>query len=209
MRETAQRPTQRLDQRGQEHASVSWFHLLADRRRVGPPGGHVPAHPAKHAGRGMSGHGRPGQEPSPPPLAWALLVIAAALVGGLAAAALVHTSLVIAVAVAVVLGAIAVAGFRSPAPERPATRPGRHRGRAAAPAGPAGGEQFAVGRPVVVGRGRRRAAAAELSRPAGPRAGPVHLPGLDLYRAMPAVRRVQARRPAGAERLGFPLCGPR
>ena len=57
----------------------------------------------------MSGHGRPGQEPSPPPLAWALLVIAAALVGGLAAAALVHTSLVIAVAVAVVLGAIAVA----------------------------------------------------------------------------------------------------
>ena len=71
----------------------------------------------------MSGHGRPGQEPSPPPLAWALLVIAAALVGGLAAAALVHTSLVIAVAVAVVLGAIAVAVFRSPAPERPA--PGR------------------------------------------------------------------------------------
>ena len=68
----------------------------------------------------MSGHGRPGQEPSPPPLAWALLVIAAALVGGLAAAALVHTSLVIAVAVAVVLGAIAVAVFRSPAPERPA-----------------------------------------------------------------------------------------
>ena len=71
----------------------------------------------------MSGPGRPGQEPSPPPLAWALLVIAAALVGGLAAAALVHTSLVIAVAVAVVLGAIAVAVFRSPAPERPA--PGR------------------------------------------------------------------------------------
>jgi hypothetical protein len=76
----------------------------------------------------MSGPGRPGQEPSPPPLAWALLVIAAALVGGLAAAALVHTSLVIAVAVAVVLGAIAVAVFRSPAPERPAPErpaPGR------------------------------------------------------------------------------------
>jgi hypothetical protein len=44
-----------------------------------------------------------------------LLVIAAALIGGLAAAALVHTSLTIAVIVSVVAGGIAVlAAFRSP-----------------------------------------------------------------------------------------------
>jgi hypothetical protein len=69
----------------------------------------------------MSAHGRPGAEPTPPSLAWALLVIAAALVGGLAAAALVHTSLIIAVIVAVVLGGIAVAVFRSPS--QPLSRP--------------------------------------------------------------------------------------
>ena len=55
----------------------------------------------------------------PDPLAqigWALLVIAAALIGGLAAATLVHTSLTITVIVSVVAGAIAVlAVFRSPA----------------------------------------------------------------------------------------------
>jgi hypothetical protein len=67
----------------------------------------------------MSSHGRrrPGPEPvGPAQVGWALLVIAAALIGGLAAAALVHTSLTIAVIVSVVAGGIAVlAVFRSPA----------------------------------------------------------------------------------------------
>jgi hypothetical protein len=58
-----------------------------------------------------------GPEPSgPAQLGWALLVIAAALIGGLAAATLVHTSLTIVVIVSVVAGGIAVlAVFRSPA----------------------------------------------------------------------------------------------
>ena len=52
----------------------------------------------------------------PAQIGWALLVIAAALIGGLAAAALVHTSLTITVIVSVVAGGIAVlAVFRSPA----------------------------------------------------------------------------------------------
>jgi hypothetical protein len=54
-------------------------------------------------------------------------VIAAALVGGLAAAALVHTSLIVAVIVGVVAGGIAVAVFRSsgrPAPWPPGDHPG-------------------------------------------------------------------------------------
>jgi hypothetical protein len=67
----------------------------------------------------MSSHGRrrPGPEPAgPAQVGWALLVIAAALIGGLAAVALVHTSLTIAVIVSVVAGGIAVlAVFRSPA----------------------------------------------------------------------------------------------
>ena len=71
----------------------------------------------------MSAHGRrrPGREagparPGPSRFGWALLVIAAALIGGLAAAALVHASLVIAVVVSVVIGAIGAAVmFRSPA----------------------------------------------------------------------------------------------
>ena len=67
----------------------------------------------------MSSHGRrrPGPEPAvPAQVGWALLVIAAALIGGLAAAALVHTSLTVAVIVSVVAGGIAVlAVFRSPA----------------------------------------------------------------------------------------------
>ena len=66
----------------------------------------------------MSSHGRrrPGPEPGPAQVGWALLVIAAALIGGLAAAALVHTSLTVAVIVSVVAGGIAVlAAFRSPA----------------------------------------------------------------------------------------------
>ena len=104
----------------------------------------------------MSAHGRrrpprvPGRSPEPSPpglgrrpdpsptgpaqLAWALLVIAAALIGGLAAATLVHTSLTIAVIVSIVAGGIAVlAVFRSPArPPEPAARAGR-RGRRPVP----------------------------------------------------------------------------
>ena len=68
----------------------------------------------------MSAHGRrkPGPEPAPagPALfGWAVVVIAAALIGGLAAAFLVDASLVIAVVVSVVIGAIGVVIlFRSP-----------------------------------------------------------------------------------------------
>jgi hypothetical protein len=94
----------------------------------------------------VSAHGRrrPGPEPSPAQsgpaqFGWAVLVIAAALVGGLAAAALVHASLVITAAVSVVIGAIGVVVlFRSPArsPEltspRTTTMP-RARARRAAP----------------------------------------------------------------------------
>jgi rubredoxin len=73
----------------------------------------------------VSAHGSPktrGPQPNgPPPVLWALLVVAAALVGGLAAAALVHVSLVVAVIVGVVAGGIAVAVFRSPG--RPAQWP--------------------------------------------------------------------------------------
>ena len=83
----------------------------------------------------MSVHGRrrPGPQSvgvspvGPAQLGWALLVIAAALIGGLAAAALVHTSLTIAVIVSVVAGGIAVlAVLRSPArpPELGAGEPG-------------------------------------------------------------------------------------
>ena len=85
----------------------------------------------------MTSHGRrrqrPGLGPRPVPepgapspagpspvgpaqLGWALLVIAAALIGGLAAATLVHTSITIAVIVSVVAGGIVVlAVLRSPA----------------------------------------------------------------------------------------------
>ena len=64
----------------------------------------------------MSAHGRDRRGPQPDgpaPVLWALLVIAAALVGGLAAAALVHVSLIVAVIVGVVAGGIALAVFRS------------------------------------------------------------------------------------------------
>ena len=44
----------------------------------------------------------------PAQIGWALVVIAAALIGGLAASALVHASLVVAVIVSVVIGAIGV-----------------------------------------------------------------------------------------------------
>jgi len=83
----------------------------------------------------------PGPEQAGPSLfGWALLVIAAALIGGLAAAALVHASLVIAVVVSLVIGAIGVVVlFRSPArsPElaasHPATMPRARPPRAAPP----------------------------------------------------------------------------
>jgi hypothetical protein len=64
--------------------------------------------------RGHGGHGRPGSSPQ---FLWMLPVIVAALIGGLAAAALVHASLAIAVAVSVVVGAIAIfAAYRWPGP---------------------------------------------------------------------------------------------
>jgi hypothetical protein len=63
------------------------------------------------------GRRRPGPEPAGPgQVGWALLVIAAALIGGLAAATLVHATVTIAVIVSVVAGGIAVLfTFRSPA----------------------------------------------------------------------------------------------
>ncbi len=78
----------------------------------------------------MSAHGRPRQSPEPSGSAqvgWALLVIAMALIGGLAAATLVHASVLLAVIVSVVVGGVAVlAVFRSPArpPELGDTRSG-------------------------------------------------------------------------------------
>ena len=77
----------------------------------------------------MSAHGRRGPGPEsasagPSMVGWALLVIAAALIGGLAAAALVHASLVIAVVVSLVIGAIGVLVlFRSPARSAELTAP--------------------------------------------------------------------------------------
>ena len=93
----------------------------------------------------MSAHGRRRPGPESPPagpgqLGWALLVIAAALIGGLAAAALVHASLIVAVVVSVVIGAIGVVVlFRSPArspeltPPRTTTMPRAQARRAAPP----------------------------------------------------------------------------
>jgi len=95
------------------------------------------------------GRRRPPPEPvGPAQIGWALLVIAAALIGGLAAAALVHATITIAVIVSVVAGAIAVVFlFRSPArpPQLTAGEPedldsARHatvRRRQAPPAAPA------------------------------------------------------------------------
>jgi hypothetical protein len=88
------------------------------------------AHGRDGSAHGRAGSGARGPQPDgPSPVWWALLVIAAGLVGGLAAAALVHVSLVIAVIVGVVAGALAAAAFRSsgrPAPSAPADagRPG-------------------------------------------------------------------------------------
>ena len=100
----------------------------------------------KGGGEVGGAHGRrgPGSEPDqgsgPARFGWALLVIAMALIGGLAAATLVNASLVIAVIVSVVIGAIgAVVVFRSPAREpelaahRTATVPRAQPRRAAPP----------------------------------------------------------------------------
>ena len=68
-------------------------------------------------GRRGPGQAGPGQK-GPAQVGWALLVIAMALIGGLAAATLVDASLLIAVVVSVVIGAIgAVVVLRSPARE--------------------------------------------------------------------------------------------
>ena len=73
----------------------------------------------------MSARGHRGPEPArPAQFGWALLVIAMALVGGLAAATLVNASLVIAVVASVVIGAVGVVFlFRSPAREPELTAP--------------------------------------------------------------------------------------
>ena len=70
-------------------------------------------------------HGRRGPGQSGPAQAgWALLVIAAALIGGLAAATLVDASLLIAVVVSVVIGAVGVVVvLRSPSREPELTAP--------------------------------------------------------------------------------------
>ena len=70
-------------------------------------------------------HGRRGPGQSGPAQAgWALLVIAMALIGGLAAATLVDASLLIAVVVSVVIGAVGVVVvLRSPAREPELTAP--------------------------------------------------------------------------------------
>jgi hypothetical protein len=90
--------------------------------------------------RGHGGHGRPASSPQ---LLWALPVLVAALIGGLAAAALVHVSLAVAVPVSVAIGAVAafaaarwpgkpVSGQDQPEPADLA-RPASHR---PAPRGP-------------------------------------------------------------------------
>lgn len=74
-------------------------------------------------GRRGPGPAGPGQQ-GPAQAGWALLVIAMALIGGLAAATLVDASLLIAVVVSVVIGAIgAVVVLRSPAREPELTGP--------------------------------------------------------------------------------------
>ena len=73
----------------------------------------------------MSTHGRRASGPAgPAQFGWAVLVVAMALIGGLAAATLVDASLLIAVIVSVVIGGVgAVVVFRSPAREPELTGP--------------------------------------------------------------------------------------
>jgi hypothetical protein len=101
---------------------------------------------------------------------WALLVIAAALIGGLAAAALVHVSLVIAVIVAVVAAGIAIAVFRSPG--RPAGRPTRGRdtgppGRDAVPPGQPRPAAYPAAAPVASSAPATAAGPVTAAGPAG------------------------------------------
>ncbi len=125
----------------------------------------------------MSAHGRRRPEPSPTgpaQLAWALLVIAAALIGGLAAATLVHTSLTIAVIVSIVAGGIAVlAVFRSPA-RAPAPAQGEQPPRQQAPPRPqAPPRQQAPPRPPAPTAAPPTAPAPALTESDGqPRGGP-------------------------------------
>jgi hypothetical protein len=73
----------------------------------------------------VSTHGRRASGPAgPAQFGWAVLVIAMALIGGLAAATLVDASLLIAVIVSLVIGAVgAVVVFRAPAREPELTAP--------------------------------------------------------------------------------------
>jgi hypothetical protein len=73
--------------------------------RSGPRGRSSQANQANRVGHGQNSGG-------PPEFLWALLVIAAAVIGGLAAAAIVHISLYIAVIVAAGAAGLALAVFR-------------------------------------------------------------------------------------------------
>ena len=102
-----------------------------------------------------------------------------------------------------------------PGPGRPGPGRSRRAGRGGPPAerdrGPVAAASAAAGKRgagpgrALVGFGSGGAAVAESGRQAGARSGPVHLPGVHLHRAVPALRRVPARHPAGQERLGFPV----
>jgi hypothetical protein len=70
----------------------------------------------------MIGRGRGGPPDAWPPLLWSLLVIAAALIGGLVATALVRVSLAAALGVSVVVGIIVALGAAR-RPRRPANQP--------------------------------------------------------------------------------------
>ena len=158
-------------------------------------------------------------------LGWALVVMAAALIGGLAAAALVHASLIVAVVVSVVIGAIgAVVVLRSPAREpeltspRTTTMPRAQARRAAPPPESYPPDPVAPGATVPVPAapgGLNRGGAPAVNEtvvqllpltPPGTE-GPADAPWWDS--AQPALRRVPARHQAGQECLGFPLRGVR
>ena len=173
--------------------------LLRGRSQEGTPDRDVPPDAADPRGGLVSAHGQrrpePGGSPArgpaqfgPAQLGWALVIVVAALIGGLAADRLGHASLLIAVIVSLVAGALGVVVLlRSPArppelssgyPEDAETRgfPG-----AAAPprphpparaAGPAGGRPARRRRPPHPPRATRRPApprSAGATRRAGPR----------------------------------------
>ena len=124
-------------------------------------------------GRRGPGQAGPGQK-GPAQVGWALLVIAMALIGGLAAATLVDASLLIAVVVSVVIGAIgAVVVLRSPAREPgltssrtatiPRSRPRRDPSSPAPPGRPAPPTQAYPVDPVAAGLNPDGAPAPDLS----------------------------------------------